>query len=302
MNMFRKSILAFLLTIFIIFSSQTLEAGVSDKPIFSHLNKEEIAKFQNVPYSGRFAFVVMGDNRDGDPIFEFQLALANKLDPLFIIDVGDIVSHGLKEEYSFFLQELKESKAPFLTVLGNHELSVPEGKELYKEIFGEYDYYFDYGGCRFIILNNVLLPEGGYGLSNKQLSWLEDLLKTDLVKFVFMHVPPPFQKWKHDSFERGSKEFIGIVEKYKVNRVFVGHIHAYDRLKRGNTEYIISGGAGAPLNPYEFEGKKRGYNLLSGPYYHFLYVIVQGDQVIDVLIKPNIRALPYPIDSLKRGG
>lgn len=277
--------------IFIIFLNSLVFAGVSDKPVYPHLNSEEIKKIQSVAVSNNnFSFVVMGDNRDGDPVFDFFVAFANKLIPAFIIDGGDFVSHGFEKEYSFFLQQIEKSKVPFLVVAGNHEFKVPEGRSFYQKIFGDFDYFFDYGDTRFIILDNA---KGK--LTKEQLSWLEDKLKENKkLKFVFLHKPPTIEKWG-ENFTEGKDEFIKLVAKYKVHTVFCGHLHSYDKKIIKGVQFIITGGAGAPLDPLEYDG----YNKYAGNYYHIIYVIVQGNKALDILIKPNIKPLPYPKSSLE---
>lgn len=283
--------LQFTIFVFVVFISSLVFAGVSDKPVYPHLNSDEIKKIQSVSVNNNnFSFVVMGDNRDGDSVFDFFVSFTNKLQPSFVIDVGDFVSHGFEKEYSFFLQQIEKSKIPFLVVTGNHEFRVPEGRSLYQKIFGEFDYFFDYGDTRFIILDNA-----GGKLTKEQLTWFEDKLKTDKkLKFVFLHKPPAIEKWGND-FNEGKDEFIKLVVKYKVHTVFCGHMHSYDKKIIKGVQFIVTGGAGAPLDILEYDG----YNKYAGNYYHILYVIVQGNQVLDILIKPNIKPLPYPKASLE---
>ena len=58
-----------------------------------------------------------------------------------------------------------------------------------------------------------------------------------------------------------AKRFEGLMTKYKVDTVFLSHIHAYYSFVRGDVRYIISGGAGAEL-------------LTKDSYYHFIRVKV----------------------------
>ena len=43
-------------------------------------------------------------------------------------------------------------KVPFVTLLGNHD-TLSNGKDVYRAMFGDFDYTFDYGGIRFVCVN-----------------------------------------------------------------------------------------------------------------------------------------------------
>jgi len=234
------------------------------------LNEQAIAATQKVPYDGRFAFVVIGDNRDNDPMFSYLLEVANRMDPLFIINVGDFVFSGLQAQYDNYVRLISPSKAPAISVLGNHDVR-HDGREIFARMFGPEDFYFDYGNCRFICLDN-----SDYELTDEQLAWAERLLDTGLHTFVFMHVPPKTARWLHD-FDRGADRFMELMKRYQVDYVFLGHIHMYDRQVIDGITYIVTGGAGAPPH-IEYEGGGFG----------FVYMQVDGDRIVDfaVLLEP----------------
>ncbi|MEW6201106.1 MAG: hypothetical protein AB1546_03970, partial [bacterium] len=144
------------------------------------------------------------------------------------------------------------------------------------------------GGARFIILDNC---SAEYQLTDEQMKWLEDALKTDLIKFVFMHAPPSTHLWT-DGFGKNSENFMELVEKYEVKKVYFGHDHAYDKLRRGKTDYIMTGCGGAEPNPIA-----RYYDRFSGGYYHMILVEIKDGKVMDVLVAPDtsdIISFPSP--------
>jgi len=55
-----------------------------------------------------------------------------------------------------------------------------------------------------------------------------------------------------------------------VTLAFCGHIHQFDEDKINGVKYIISGGAGAPLNKWFFPGK---------PVYHIIVAKVKNGAV-----------------------
>jgi Icc protein len=72
-----------------------------------------------------------------------------------------------------------------------------------------------------------------------------------------------------------AKRFEGLMTKYKVDTVFLSHIHAYYSFVRGDVRYIISGGAGAEL-------------LTKDSYYHFIRVkVTDKENYLEVVELPS---------------
>jgi hypothetical protein len=230
-------------------------------------------------------FAVLGDVRGGERIFAQLLKEAAAQGAEFAIVLGDLVGNGKAEEYLRLAELLKESPLPVLTTTGNHDF-IGQGRLYYQHLFGPLNYSFDSGGCRFIILDNAMGR-----LTAAQLDWLEGQLQTPLPKFIFLHMPPStIPKWAWHSFSEGADEFTALMEKYQPSRVFAAHIHAYDRANLNGVEYVLSGGAGAPLYPQ------------LGPQaavYHFLLVETGPQGISDSLTamtwqKAPAKAAPQP--------
>lgn len=203
----------------------------------------QLAKVPRRKAGQTFTFVVMGDSRSNPDIFAQALELAAKQKADFSLHTGDIVPKGLPDEYAFFFQQIKGVTWPFLISPGNHELG-PSGGKLYAQLFGKSDYSFDSGDYRFVSLDNAngtVTPE--------QLSWLEKQLTTPLHKIVFMHCPPvEIPRWSYHAFKVGAEELTKLLSAKKVDRVYCGHIHAFDVAEYGGVKYVLTGGAGAPLH------------------------------------------------------
>ena len=265
--------------------------------IQNHPTDLVISRIVNTPVSYPIRFVFLGDSRksfnywdpDADSIFSIAREQIDQLHPLFVIHGGDFVQDGYRSEFLHFVEVLDSSQTNFLTVRGNHELYADEGPFMYDSIFGNPDYYFDYGRYRFIILADCQQDSStnqyghyiDYLISNEQLNWLDSLLadaqSRGLISFVFAHVPP-YQPG-HDTtyclgyshyipypnYERShTQQFTDMLTRYNVPIAFFSHHHFYDRHEYQGVWYIISGGAGAPL-----------YGSLSPPpygcsCYHFL--------------------------------
>ena len=103
---------------------------------------------------------------------------------------------------------------------------------------------------RFIALDNANLT-----ITANQFTWLQQQLNTDQIKIVIAHAPPRLGNWQVHCMkdDQASKRLLQILDGARVNLVLLSHIHLFDdSVRRGNTQYILSGGAGAPLSPYNF--------------------------------------------------
>jgi 3',5'-cyclic AMP phosphodiesterase CpdA len=123
-------------------------------------------------------------------------------------------------------------------------------------------------------------------ITGEQFNWLEAVLVNSAQehKFVFLHHPlytdPGKGHHAHDSMDRypESRNMLGaLLAKYKVEAVFAGHEHYYERRAVDGVLYIITGGGGAPIYDKEEYG---GYN-------HFVQVTVNGDKVSGEVVDVN---------------
>ena len=239
-------------------------------------NDKAVARIQAVPFTGRFAFVVMGDNHSSDELHAFLLAAADQMGPLLIVNVGDFVNIGTADLYDIFLRQISAVSAPVIPVLGNHDTIGNRDWSVYESVFGKPDFSFDYGNSRFVCLNNVPM-----GFTEEQLVWLDKALDTDQQhKFVLMHRPPnyiePESGWTTLA-TGGAERFKEIVEGRGVDRVFAGHMHLFARTVQGGVTYVVTGGAGASVDVQD-----------PGGFFHFVYVMVDGDKVYDFVVAPNL--------------
>ncbi len=210
-----------------------------------------------------YTFVFFGDNRPADgkeqpEVFKTIVGMINNDDPLFVIGGGDFVIEGTPENFEAFLSTASFD-IPFFHVCGNHDDS-----KYYEHYLGERVYAFTYKDSIFIVLDSSKKV-----LDEKQLTFLEKQLKKDYKNtFVFLHVPPFDPEGTYSMIN--PEKFMDIVLSYKVDYVFCSHIHAFYEEKIGDTTFIISGGAGAPL-------RRGGYN-------HYLIMEV-GDTITYTVVK-----------------
>jgi len=242
-------------------------------------NEKMLQQIKTLKGENSFSFVVMGDNRDGDNVLKKIITNNNKSDVKFLINNGDLVPDGYEGQFDNYLKIIQTSQKPIISVIGNHEIPWYDGKTNYEKTFGKVDFSFVFGNSYFIILDSSAKK-----ISKKQFAWLKNQLKLSqnyTNRFVFTHVPlyDP-REGKHHCLKKkkNAKKLNNLLDKYNITMIFCSHIHSFYRGFWHNTPYIISGGAGAPLN-------KKGF-------YHYIKVIVNGNDVKYKIVKIKSKKPP----------
>jgi 3',5'-cyclic-AMP phosphodiesterase len=155
-----------------------------------NLNQKNIAKLQAIPAQDQIKFVVIGDSqRFYDDLDDFVTNINLQTGISFVLLNGDISDFGLNKEFKWINRILKKLTIPYFAVIGNHDM-LANGRLIYKEMFGEENFSFTYGGYKFIGLNTNS-QETGFDGSIPDLPWLEKELNSAYKQaFVFSHVPP----------------------------------------------------------------------------------------------------------------
>ena len=264
-------------TLLMIFAATAALFAIQNHP--TSLVIERIQSEWDGSYPIRFVF--LGDSRNpfdpgepsGDSVFAIIRQKVNELAPLFAIHGGDFVQDGYREEYPACVWKLDSFEVNLLTVRGNHEIYGDFGPFLYDSVWGPTDYYFDLGIYRFIVFADCQQDSDtvwyghkiDYLVSEEQLDWLDSLLadadRLGMYSLVFAHVPPynPGHDTTHclgysgylpePNYELSHTEELS--EILASHRVLMGgwsHQHFYDRSEYMGVPYIITGGAGAPLD------------------------------------------------------
>ncbi|MFC1474729.1 metallophosphoesterase [bacterium] len=224
-----------------------------------------------------FTFIAYGDSRSGHAVHKTLLNLMMKRRPALILNSGDLVGDGRKQEdwdvFWGIVTPVTDS-IPYYPCLGNHEknsplyykyFSLPEGPE------GERYYSFSYGGAFFIILD----PDGGLLVMPKQKKWLkEQLKKGQAYDFIFaMFHYPPYSSSKREPLLSLRRALGPMFKKYKVTAVFNGHDHFYERSEAGGVTYIVTGGGGAPLYDHV---RNLPESRVRSKSHHFIVVKING--------------------------
>ncbi|MBI3564224.1 MAG: metallophosphoesterase [Elusimicrobia bacterium] len=248
--------------------------------------ERQLKRLSRLPTAGgdRVSFAVLGDcepsrfwiyrklfNEEG--VFERQMADIQREKVNFIVQLGDMVEKGEPRRYEGFFARLKRAwkgGRPYLTVIGNHDRSRPNGKShstMYRGLFGPANYFFDHARTRFVVLDS-----SSKRVTPAQLRWLDKVLSTPLRKVVFTHMPPVhLGLWggvgkihSLGGFIGGAREFSDVVAKNGVSRVYMGHVHAFGVQDHLGVRYVLTGGGGSALFPSGNEDR----------FHHFLTVDV----------------------------
>ncbi|WP_317191611.1 metallophosphoesterase family protein [Fulvivirga sediminis] len=137
-------------------------------------------------------FIFMGDTQRFYDESDDFVNKANSVKGLsFVIHGGDISDFGLSQEYKWVNKIMSKLYVPYLTVVGNHDL-LANGRKVYKKMYGESNYSFEYGNYKFIMINT---NSREYDFNGKipDLNWLQNEIEdnpNDLNIIVVSHVPP----------------------------------------------------------------------------------------------------------------
>jgi predicted phosphodiesterase len=218
----------------------------------THVNQEEGKT------SSPFAILATSNART-----RFVVADINRRQPSFVLHLGDIV-HPVPELPSYvpaakaFKELASQLSMPLHLVAGNHDVGdkrvdwMPAGTiedrhlTLYREHFGRDYYSFDSDGCHFVVINAQVI-NSGLQADAEQAAWLEKDAEANRNARTFwaIHYPPfvsePAEASSYDNLdEPGRSWLLGLVERYKPEAVFAGHVHnLWYNLYRNTECYVL---------------------------------------------------------------
>ena len=109
-----------------------------------------------------FTFAIISDLNGGERpgIFSRAVAQLNRLDPTFVLSVGDLIDGGtedrlrLQQEWDFFDARAKGLQMPFFYLGGNHDLTNVRMRQFWAERYGPRYYHFLYDNVLFLMLDS----------------------------------------------------------------------------------------------------------------------------------------------------
>ena len=218
-----------------IFEFSPYEANVKEK--YKNTTTKNIDKInqREIDDTASFKFAVIADNH----YHYYNLkniinAINANPEILFVLHAGDIADQALLKEYEIFYDIMKNLNKPYLTVIGNHDYN-SNGEIVYKQMFGDYNYSFEFNQNKFIIFDDIVWE------SNKKpdFEWLSTQL-TDNNKykqvFVIAHIPP-----FSDQFDGNMEQtYKSLMQENNVSLSIHGHIHIYSfrNVYNDNVSYL----------------------------------------------------------------
>jgi predicted phosphodiesterase len=218
-----------------------------------------------------FSFTVIGDTQRNPTVTGKVAKLMWERRPNFVVHCGDVVDDGAaKWQWTGDLfkpcNELF-SRVPVYPCIGNHEKNHAHYYKYFALPAPEYYYSFRYGNAEFFSLDTNTIRTASLKPGGEQYQWLAKALAASDAKWKFCYHHHPAYSSDADDYGDTAKgpttagdvrvrPLLELYEKYKVDVVFNGHIHLYERtwpIKGGKVDqkegvvHITSGGGGGKL-------------------------------------------------------
>ncbi|MBI3553623.1 MAG: metallophosphoesterase [Elusimicrobia bacterium] len=240
-------------------------SGLAPGAEFDYTVSSRAYTAKTLPASGaKLRFAVFGDSGMATAGQKAVAKLLETLDPDMVVFTGDVVyPTGLDKDYDakfFKIYGRTLSRRPFFPCVGNHDYgnvrkSAAIGERRYKDgyerLLRRPKYYaFDAGPAHFVSLDtNAAAPIAAaepIGIDSAQRRWLEKDLAASKARWtiVFMHVPLFSTYYNHGDNAGLRASLQSLFEKYRVDAVFAGHDHLYQRSKRMNKVVYLTVGTG----------------------------------------------------------
>src|SRR5215211_5913114 len=244
-----------------------------------------------------FGFAVVGDSGSGGKGQSAVADLLRRLEPDLILHTGDVVYPAGQERHydrRFFMPYrhlIKE--VPVFPVLGNHDVRKGDGAAFLKNFHPPLGspgstkryYSFDWGDAHFVALDSELHYDDKGSSVERQKAFLErDLDATDKrLKIAFLH-RSPYGSSKHGGDETVRADLEPLFARHRVNLVFAGHDHVYERtVPVEGVTYIVSGGGGKRL----YSAGEGRLTACSRSAHHAVLGRVEGGQLSLEAVEPD---------------
>lgn len=123
--------------------------------------------------SGPFKIAALGDTHDDYDRFARAVELINaRGDIELVLHGGNMSDRALLKELEWTADILTRFKMPFFATIGNHD-AIADGKEIYRKMFGPYDFSFVWSGTKFVVFNSNTLEFSGQAPDR---AWLSEAI------------------------------------------------------------------------------------------------------------------------------
>lgn len=212
----------------------------------------------------------------------------NKTDLLVV--TGDLSQDYSEESYDLLREMCKDIKAPVGSIPGNHDVF----NVFMKKAIGANERYFVFKNWQILLLDTHFEGHISGFLSDEELSFLEDKLKSNPEKqtliFLHHHVLPIESAWLNKIRLKNHQDFLSVIDKYKNVKVVVcGHIHQETYATRNDVDFIST-----PATCWQFLYGSPFFNLEDAmPGYRWFELYEDGSYKTGVLrVKHNSDFIP----------
>lgn len=149
-----------------------------DKNSPVNLNAINLQKLQQTLADDTIRFIVFGDTQKSHKELDIFIEKVNKMTGIDLVFLaGDISEFGLLQENKWVAKEIQKLKFPFFGVIGNHDI-IANGSAVFKRMFGELNFSFDYQGVRFIT-HDTNGREYNFNGQVPDIAWLNQRINTN---------------------------------------------------------------------------------------------------------------------------
>lgn len=273
---------------------------VKTAPAFEHDLQEGPTPWTSTEFEleeDDFTFAIISDLTGGERpgIYKTAVAQLNRLDPTFVLSVGDLIEggtenpHQLAKEWDSFDARTGHLNIPFFHLGGNHDLTNPVMRKIWNDRFGPTYYHFVYENVLFLMMDTEDYEEARLIEVNKAREEAYKVIrgekegKYEDTEYANMQEAKTggISAAQHDYFKKvlaqypevrwtfvlmhkptwkleGDKGF-GPLETLLSKRnhtVINGHVHSFSHRKRNDMDYITLGTTGG----FQAEGDSMAYD------------------------------------------
>ena len=231
---------------------------------FSGMTQDDIARFAARDMQVDIVPRVEGWEWDARQ-YEKAIAMANELDPAFVVMGGDMVDDPADEEqYQEVVRVTGQLDVEMFWVPGNHDIGVdadvptPASMARYRHRFGADHYAFAYGGATVIVVDTVVWVHAERVADewNAQLRALRDALDAAVQRegpiivcghhpLFTTHPDEPDSYWNVPLERRGM--LLDLLDEHRVSLYLCGHWHRNGGGRYRGVEVAVTGPVGYPL-------------------------------------------------------
>lgn len=290
-----RTLLSFFLIITLIQCSTPEKSAIHEqqKPKFEHSITSGPTPWTSTEFEleeDDFTFAIISDLTGGERpgVYSTAVAQLNRLDPTFVLSVGDLIEGGTEDtlqlikEWDSFDNRTADLNMPFFHLGGNHDLTNPQMRKVWKNRYGPTYYHFVYENVLFLMLDTENYEEerlievnkareeamkiirgekeGDFyeteyvkmeesktgGISKAQHQYFKQVLEqypNVRWTFVLMHKP---------SWQLEGDMGLDPLEEQLAGRNYTainGHVHSFSHRKRNDMDYMTLGTTGGFQTP-----------------------------------------------------